>query len=160
MSTIAERLDALIARLGIAERELARRSQLSEPHIGILRKKLREDPGAVQLGTLRKIAQGAGVSFAWLVLDEEVSVSQPPEYQSRLDAAQAARKEGVWEPAILAVLAEPVQPEDASRSATWWKLRMGMKEEELLDDAASRRERRAIRAAAHASGEDRLKKAQ
>lgn len=54
--------------------------------------------------------------------------------------AEAARAAGVWEPAILAVLSEPVRPEDSARSPAWWQRRIELKQEELLDEARARRQ--------------------
>jgi DNA-binding Xre family transcriptional regulator len=64
--TIADRIRRILREQNISERELARRSWLTESHIGLLLKKLDQEPGAIEWGTLRDIAWGARVDETWL----------------------------------------------------------------------------------------------
>lgn len=142
VASISDRLDQIIEQLGIGERELARRAGLaSSSHMGLIRKRLREEPGAILLGTLEKIARGAGVSVAWLVAGDDAG-PQPDPSPARTAAARVARSRGVWEEAIRSVLAEAVGEADSTRTAIWWLSRMMMREEELIDEALRRRQAR------------------
>ena len=139
MRTIAERLDYVIRKLGITDRELARRSGLAESHISLMKRRLQGAPGAVQLGTLTKVAEGAGVSLQWLIFGTEGEGIPHDPAVNRAGAAVAARATGVWEHAVRSVLLDEVTPEQCERSQAWWMMRMVMREEEMVDEATRRR---------------------
>lgn len=133
---LPERVELIRTRLGVSERELGRRAGLADAHVGLLLKRLRTDPDAVTLRTLRGIAQAGGVSLAWLVSGEETP-GQP--HPSKAAAAERARAASVWDEAVRSVLAESG---DDDRNEEWWFLRMRMREIEMLDEAARRLDRR------------------
>jgi len=135
---IPERLELIVKELGISERELARRAGLADSHIGLLRARLRSDPGAVTVSTLEAIAKAANVSVAWLIVGEGDPRERAGVAPSKAAAAGLARAEGVWEEAIRSVLAEPATADNESRPAAWWLLRIKMRELELLDEADRR----------------------
>lgn len=65
---LRERIELLVARAGGSQRELSRRSGLTEVHVGQILRRLKADPDAsIESTTLRAIAQGAGVSESWLL---------------------------------------------------------------------------------------------
>jgi transcriptional regulator with XRE-family HTH domain len=125
---LAERIEVIRNKLGVSERELGRRAGLADAHVGLLVRRLRSDPGAVNLKTLIGLAQAGGVSLAWLVSGEELP-GQP--HPSKAAAAERARASGVWEEAIRSVMCEPGE----ERSEEWWFLRMKMREIEMLEEA-------------------------
>src|SRR4051812_22873042 len=97
MDTIGDRIERILTERGWSQRELARRADLAEPHVGILLRRYRDDPNAeVELGTLRKIADAADVSLHWLQTGGEVVATVPeeasPMYGNRPDYPQAERK--------------------------------------------------------------------
>jgi len=51
---------------------------------------------------------------------------------ARHQAAELAREDGVYEPAIQAVLTEPIPAEHAGRSRLWWADRMRYRAQEML----------------------------
>ncbi|MDB4927702.1 MAG: hypothetical protein JWM10_186 [Myxococcaceae bacterium] len=71
MAGVADRIRKILEEHGWSERELARRSGFPTPSQlnGILRN-LARDEGAVERATLKRIADGAGVSERWLLLGE------------------------------------------------------------------------------------------
>jgi transcriptional regulator with XRE-family HTH domain len=138
VSTVGQRIEWVLQHKGISARELARRSDLAGAIVSNLLKTLREDPDAVTLRTLRQIAQGADVSFTWLVTGEEAGGVVVPSLPARAEAAERAKGMDVWPPAIQLVMAEEPTPDDASRPAQWWLLRMQLRELELLEDARRR----------------------
>jgi transcriptional regulator with XRE-family HTH domain len=68
---VADRIRKILDEHGWSERELARRAGFATPSQlnGILRN-LARDEGAVERATLKRIADGAGVSERWLLLGE------------------------------------------------------------------------------------------
>ncbi len=65
---LRERIEQTLRRLGVSQRELSRRSGLTEVHVGQIVRRLEKDPEAsIELPTLQAIARGAGVSLAWLL---------------------------------------------------------------------------------------------
>lgn len=138
--TIAGRLGLVMQNLGIGERELARRAGLaSEAHVGLMLRRLREEPGAVLVGTLDKVARGAGVSLAWLVTGEEAGRPVLDPAPARTAAAKVAASRGIWPEAVRSVLADEVSEQDRARTGTWWLSRMMQREEEMIDEALRRR---------------------
>jgi transcriptional regulator with XRE-family HTH domain len=70
-SSLADRIRWILKTRKIGQRELARRSELSEPHVGMILRRLAQNPYADVGGeTLAKIAKGGGVRVAWLVSEE------------------------------------------------------------------------------------------
>lgn len=71
MAGVADRIRKILEEHRWSERELARRSGFATPSQlnGILRN-LARDEGAVERATLKRIADGAGVSERWLLLGE------------------------------------------------------------------------------------------
>lgn len=82
--TIPDRIERILAKRGITARELSIKSGLSPTMLSKVIARLRQDPGAVELNTLLKVAAGAGVSWIWLVtgqLPEDGDASfQPPRF--------------------------------------------------------------------------------
>lgn len=81
-TTISDRIRAILEKHGWSQRELAKRAQLqSNSHINVL---LRRNGEGVSVGTMRKIADAAGVRLEWLMSGEgeeqpdgSASVSEP-----------------------------------------------------------------------------------
>jgi transcriptional regulator with XRE-family HTH domain len=70
--SLLQRLEETLQRLGIPQRELARRAGLSdERHLGVIMSRLRRNPKAdIERETLNALARGAGVSLRWLANGE------------------------------------------------------------------------------------------
>lgn len=74
MSTLAERIELIVERRNVSQRELARMAGLKEPHIGLIISRLKKNPKAkVENETLLAIARGANVSPGWLLSGEGAS---------------------------------------------------------------------------------------
>lgn len=67
MSTLAERINAILKQRGWSQRELSKRSGMNDTGINTLLAQLKADPLAATLTTVRRIAEGAEVSFDWLL---------------------------------------------------------------------------------------------
>jgi transcriptional regulator with XRE-family HTH domain len=71
VSTLVARIETIIEKLGISQRELARRAGLKEPHVGLIINRLKKNPRAgVENETLLAMARGANVSPGWLLSGE------------------------------------------------------------------------------------------
>ncbi len=65
---LKERIETVLQREGITQRELSRRAKLTPVHVNQILRRLAQDPEAsVETATLHKIADGGKVSRAWLV---------------------------------------------------------------------------------------------
>lgn len=79
-SGLRERIELLVTRVGGSQRELSRRSGLTEVHVGQILRRLKVDPGAsIESTTLRAIALGAKVSEAWLLTGRGSPDADAPE---------------------------------------------------------------------------------
>lgn len=105
MSTLADRINAILRKNGWSQRELSKRSGLNDTGINTLLAQLKTDPLAATLTTIRKIAEGAGVSFDWLLtgrdeLAEEALkapvLSAHPRYAELLPVAQELQRAPAW----------------------------------------------------------------
>jgi len=66
--SLKERIEFILKREGISQRELSRRSALTEVHVGQILRRLAQDPDApVETTTIAAIARGGKVSRAWLL---------------------------------------------------------------------------------------------
>ncbi|WP_437623355.1 helix-turn-helix domain-containing protein [Sorangium sp. So ce1151] len=118
METIADRIRQVLAAQKISARELSRRAGLAESHIGLLLKKLDKDPLAVELKTLDAVAQGAGVTLAWLATGPPGpgDASGPPDpYPARAAAIAFARDSMLPETLRWAQETAPANPESLDR---------------------------------------------
>lgn len=70
---IRERIVRTIAAKGLTQRELAVRGGLAETQISAILRRLEKRPLAIELSTLSKIADGAGVSLQWLIFGDAPS---------------------------------------------------------------------------------------
>ena len=106
METLAARIEAVLARLGVSARELSRRAGLHETQVSLVLSRLKKNPDSeVSVPTMRAIARGAGVSEAWLLTgrgspddrDDHVQPAPPDEVDVAgrrpvaQDAARTAR---------------------------------------------------------------------
>lgn len=105
MSTLAERINAILKQRGWSQRELSKRSGMNDTGINTLLAQLKADPLAATLTTVRRISEGAGVSFDWLLTgrDElaEESLKAPqlsahPRYAELLPVAQELQRAPAW----------------------------------------------------------------
>ena len=137
--TLRDRIDWILRSQKISERELARRAGLAPPQVGLLLKRLaQKDHEGVTLRTLTALAQGAGVSLAWLAAGVGPEAASAEHSPTRAAAAQMAEREGVWPEAIRSVLAEEPGEGQAARTAAWWLLRIKQRELEMIDEAKRR----------------------
>jgi len=68
VSTLLQRLEMLVERAGVSQRERSRRAGLTDVHVGQLMRRLKASPNAsFETKTLQAIAGAAGVSAAWLL---------------------------------------------------------------------------------------------
>lgn len=67
MSSIADRIRSALRARKLTQRELGRRAGMAETQIGVLLHRLKDNPLAVELSTLRRITDAADVDFDWLV---------------------------------------------------------------------------------------------
>lgn len=87
-STLAERLQWILKERGFSQRGLSTQTGLAPGHVGVLMMRLRRDPNAgVETDTLRRIADGSGVSYEWLATGEGTAPTSP-----RRPVEPAARK--------------------------------------------------------------------
>lgn len=77
VNTIADRIRRLLEVRGITASELARRSGMNRTQLSTLLAGLERDPGAVQVGTLQKIARGGECSYDWLATGIELADVEP-----------------------------------------------------------------------------------
>lgn len=65
---LRERIEFILKREGVSQRELSRRSGLTEVHVGqILRRLAQDEEAPVETKTVSAIARGGKVSAAWLL---------------------------------------------------------------------------------------------
>ena len=65
---IAERVEKALTELGWSQRQLAEAcGYATQSHVGNTLRRIREDPGAIELNTVYKLAAGLGVSRFWLL---------------------------------------------------------------------------------------------
>jgi transcriptional regulator with XRE-family HTH domain len=139
--TLRERLQWILTSQEISSRELARRAGLAAPQVSLLLRRLEQnDQEGVTLRTLTALANGAGVSLAWLTTGEGAPGASAEPVPARAAAAVLARDDGVWPEAIRSVLADELGPGEAERSPEWWLLRIKTREIEMIDEAVRRRE--------------------
>jgi transcriptional regulator with XRE-family HTH domain len=140
MRTLSERIAWILETQQISARELARKAGFHGSEVSTLLKRLEGDPEAVTLRTLRALADGAGVSLAWLAVGEDQTgphVATDPS-PSRTEAANVAHRGGVWGEAVRSVLADELRPGDAALPPEWWLLRMRQREIEMIQEALKR----------------------
>lgn len=136
VTTLADRIEWILASRGTSARALSLAAGLSQSHVGQLKRG--QLSSQVAAGTLAAIARAAHVDPHWLQTGEgspEVTTSPVNSLDvtpNRTEAARIAREDGVYEPAVLSVLAEEVGPATAGRSTLWWALRMRGRELDLL----------------------------
>lgn len=90
VSNIADRIRAILKEKGWSERQLAREAKFkTESQVSNILRRLDESPDAVELGTLKQVARGAGVSERWLITgigspagDDNATVSPPNDDRS------------------------------------------------------------------------------
>lgn len=82
---IAERIRQLLDDQELTQRELARRANLAPTQINVILSRLQHQPYAIELETLARIANGAGVSLLWLLsgLGDADAETPPSLRQSR-----------------------------------------------------------------------------
>lgn len=84
METVVDRIERVMRERGWSARELARRAGLKpDSQLSGILVRLRADPDAIELRTLKKIATGAEVPWEWLLTGRDDLV----------DAALRARPE-------------------------------------------------------------------
>lgn len=77
METVVDRIERVMNERGWSARELARRAGLKpESQLSGILARLRGDPDAVELRTLKKIAAGAEVPWEWLLTGREDLVEE------------------------------------------------------------------------------------
>lgn len=105
MSTLADRINAILKQRGWSQRELSKRSGLNDTGINTLLTQLKADSLAATLTTVRRIAEGAEVSFDWLLtgrdeLAEEAlktpALSAHPRFAELLPVAQELQRAPAW----------------------------------------------------------------
>lgn len=102
--TLAERIEWILRRHGIGQRELSRRAGLDVAHIGQFLARARKDPNvSLNADTLAKVANGAKVSMRWLATGEG-----PPEDSAALRGVEFAQEPGAAPPETPRELAEAV----------------------------------------------------
>ena len=88
VSSVGDRIEQILKAKDISARELARRSGLGETQVSVLVARFRKNPHThVTVETLRAIAQGAGVSLAWLTSGDgspETREDPPPPTELRM----------------------------------------------------------------------------
>lgn len=68
MSTLAERIEALVAKSGLSKRQFSIKAGLGETHISTILRRLKEDPeSTVEMATLEAIAKAGGIPVIELV---------------------------------------------------------------------------------------------
>lgn len=67
VDTIARRLRWILRYRELTQRELCRRAGMSETQLGVILRRLEENPLGVELSTLSRLAEGGKVDFHWLV---------------------------------------------------------------------------------------------
>lgn len=76
---IAERIRQLLDDQDLTQRELARRANLAPTQINVILSRLEQQPYAIELETLARIANGADVSLLWLLSGlGDAGVETPP----------------------------------------------------------------------------------
>ena len=83
-NTIEERLNWLLSKTDMTQRELARRSGLAETQISIILKRLKERPHSIEVETVYKIAAGAGVRAEWLLTGHGTPTAEQGTDRTRL----------------------------------------------------------------------------
>lgn len=87
MSTLLERLTAIVKLRGISQRELSKRAGLNPNHVGTLLSRLRKNPdGDIERDTLAALARGGGVSLEWLAEGRDSLDSAEPTAHPNLAA--------------------------------------------------------------------------
>lgn len=86
--------------------------------------------------TIAKMAAALGVRSDWILSGttpmEAEAVPVQDAVPRRAEAARLAREDGVYEAAVLAVLAERPDPQALARSVLWWADRMRMRQAEMI----------------------------
>ena len=67
VDTIAARLRWILRYRALTQRELCRRAGMAETQLGVILRRLEDNPLGVELSTLSRLAQGGNVDFHWLV---------------------------------------------------------------------------------------------
>jgi transcriptional regulator with XRE-family HTH domain len=67
VDTIARRLRWILRYRELTQRELCRRAGMSETQLGVILRRLEDNPLGVELSTLSRLAEGGKVDFHWLV---------------------------------------------------------------------------------------------
>lgn len=101
MSSIADRIEEILAARDIKTRELARRAGFStETQLANTLARLRKKPLAVQVDTLAQIAEGGGVRLEWLLtgagphdVESGPRLERPERYPNKRTALEALRAE-------------------------------------------------------------------
>ena len=67
VDTIARRLRWILRYREMTQRELCRRAGMAETQLGVILRRLEDNPLGVELSTLSRLAEGGKVGFHWLV---------------------------------------------------------------------------------------------
>lgn len=67
VDTIADRLRWILRHRSLTQRELCRRAGMAETQLGVILRRLEDNPLGVELSTLSRLAEGGKVDFHWLV---------------------------------------------------------------------------------------------
>lgn len=160
MSSIAARIREVITARGTTERGLAKLAGFKTPtQVNSILKRLDEDPNAVELDTLARIADGAEVHLNWLLTGTgrrdraagpwEPTASERPVFRNLpgwAEAVAVARKKARHIPAYAFAAAgdtnalavtDAVTPEMVIRTATMWLEVANQDELERLEGAAA-----------------------
>lgn len=80
VNTFEERIDAICKRMGISQRELARRAKLkNDTDVGVMVLRRKRDPEAkLDADALHAIARVGGVTVEWLLTGEDLPLVDPP----------------------------------------------------------------------------------
>lgn len=107
LTTIADRIRWVLRSSGMTQRELARAAGLADTQISVILRRLDERPFAIELDTVIRVARGAGVSHAWLLLGQgqpyaQGSTDSEPEYA-------ALRAFPTWQPTLTELRDQGIQ---------------------------------------------------
>jgi transcriptional regulator with XRE-family HTH domain len=140
---VKDRLKALRKRLALTQEAMAERGGLGRVEV-VRVEGGHNDATSYRLRAGLARAAELGVEDLSAYLDGEIELEDAmarrrsggaaklgPE-TVRQQAAELAREDGVYEPAIQAVLDEPIAPENANRSRLWWADRMRYRAQEAL----------------------------
>lgn len=99
-AALARRIEQILKKRDISQRELSRRSGLKETHVGMILTRLKKNPGAdIERETLAAIAKGGETSLTWLAegigtIDDPAVTYEPEARYSELERVLTARHVG------------------------------------------------------------------